>query len=112
MTATSELYLAYTTCASEADAQTLAQGLVQAHLAFCVNIGPSSTSVYPWAGQVQTAEERVLTIKTRADKIEALKAHVGKHHPYEVPELVWVPIDGGLEAYVAWAHEWLSVPST
>lgn len=111
MTARSDLYLAYTTCASEADAQNLAQGLVQAHLAFCVNVGSKSTSVYPWAGQLEAAEERVLTIKTRADKIEALKAYVVEHHPYEVPELLWVPIENGLEAYVAWAHEWLSEPS-
>ncbi len=111
MTEKSDFYLAYTTCSTEAEARALAQGLVQAHLAFCVNIGPKSVSVYPWQGQIEQTDEVVLTIKTRADKIEALTAHVRERHAYEVPELLWVKVEGGLGAYLDWAGEWLSASS-
>lgn len=101
------LFLAQTTCSDPEQAQALAQQLVQAHLAACVNIGPPSRSVYPWAGTIETALEVVLTIKTSKAKIEALKAFIAKHHGYDVPELLLIEVSDGLPAYFRWAKDWL-----
>jgi len=101
------LYVAQTTCASASKAQALAEALVRGHLAACVNIGPPSRSVYPWDGNIEIAEEVVLTIKTSAAKIEALKAFIETHHDYDVPELLLFKINDGLPAYLDWARDWL-----
>ncbi len=107
MDETQALFLAQTTCANQDQAQALAQDLVKAHLAACVNIGPNSRSVYPWDGAVETADEVVLTIKTSKAKIEALKAFIAKHHGYDVPELLLIEVNDGLPAYLNWAKDWL-----
>lgn len=103
----SNLYLAYTSCEDRHQAEVLARGLVSARLAVCVNIGTPSVSIYPWKDALETAEEVVLTIKTAKACIEGLKAYVAAHHPYEVPELLLVPVADGLESYMNWAQDWM-----
>lgn len=103
----SPLLLVHTTCASAADAERLARGLVEARLAACVSIGPQICSVYPWQGKVERQMEVPLLIKTSADSVAALKAFIVEQHAYDVPELLVTPVVDGHEPYLDWAREWL-----
>ncbi|MBZ0070246.1 MAG: divalent-cation tolerance protein CutA [Gammaproteobacteria bacterium] len=80
----------------------LAEGLVADRLAACVNIVPGLTSVYRWQGAVQRDTECLLLIKTRQDRFEALRDVLQARHPYELPEIIAVPVSDGLAAYLAW----------
>jgi periplasmic divalent cation tolerance protein len=83
-------------------AESLADTLVREKLAACVNILPGARSVYEWQGKVEKEEEYVLLIKSRSDRLETLSARLLEEHPYELPELIAVPIDAGLPPYLAW----------
>jgi periplasmic divalent cation tolerance protein len=98
----SPILLCYCTCPDPETARQLAERLVGASLAACVNCLPGVTSVYRWEGKVTTDSETLLLIKTTADRFEALKAGLLEFHPYELPELIAVPIERGHEAYLAW----------
>jgi len=84
------------------DAERIATALVERRLAACVNVVPGVTSVYRWKGDVQRDAELLLVIKTRADRLEELRKVLLSLHPYEVPELVALPIEGGHAAYLEW----------
>jgi periplasmic divalent cation tolerance protein len=86
-------------------AQALAQRLVEAHLAACVNILPPCRSIYRWQGRTEQADEVPLLIKTGAARYAALEQAIRAGHPYELPEIVAVPIDRGLPAYLAWVAQ-------
>lgn len=94
--------LVLTTLADAAQAQALAQKLVDARVAACVSILPPCTSVYRWQGAVETAQETLLFIKTTSSRYAALETLVREHHPYDVPELIALPADRGLPAYLDW----------
>lgn len=81
---------------------TLARALVQARLAACVNVLPPMTSIYRWKGELQQDTECQLVVKTVRPRVDAVRALVRQLHPYELPEFVVVPVDGGDEAYLAW----------
>lgn len=83
----------------------LAEGLVDGRLAACVNIVPGLTSIYRWQGAVQRDAECLLIIKTRQDRFEALRDTLQARHPYELPEIIAVPLSGGLPAYLAWIDD-------
>ncbi len=83
-------------------ARRLADGLVAARLAACVNLLAECTSVYRWKGAVETASEVPVLIKTRAALFPEVEAFILGHHPYEVPEVIAVPVDGGSPAYLQW----------
>lgn len=83
-------------------AQALAAALVEAHLAACVNILAPCTSVYRWNGAIETATEVALLIKTTAARYAALEAAIRARHPYELPEIVAVPVTQGLPGYLDW----------
>ncbi len=85
-----------------ASARTLADALVAARLAACVNILAPCRSVYRWQGQVEDAEEVPVLIKTTTERYAALETAIRQHHPYELPEIVAVPITRGLPDYLAW----------
>ncbi len=85
-----------------AQAEALAQSLVGARLAGCVQVIGPIRSFYRWQGQVERAEEWLCLIKTRADLYPALEEAIRARHPYEVPEILAVPVSAGLEAYLAW----------
>ncbi|MCB1916772.1 MAG: divalent-cation tolerance protein CutA [Rhodocyclaceae bacterium] len=80
----------------------LADGLVQARLAACVNVLPGCTSVYRWQGATECAEEVRLLIKTTQARYAALEARILADHPYELPEIVAVPVTQGLPGYLQW----------
>ena len=89
--------------APDADvARTLADALVGARLAACVNIVPGLTSLYRWEGKVQADAEVLLIAKTTAGRLAALDAHVREHHPYDMPEVLALPTVGGSAAYLKW----------
>ncbi len=83
-------------------ARKLADHLVGQRLAACVNILAPCRSVYRWQGKVEDAEEVPLLIKTTAARYAELEAAIRAQHPYELPEIVAVPISHGLPGYLAW----------
>lgn len=97
--------VALSTVGSAEDAERVARALVERRLAACVNVVAGVVSVYRWKGEVCRDEERLLVIKTRADRLEALREALVELHPYEVPELVSLPITGGHAPYLAWLDE-------
>ena len=104
----SEHYLVLSTVASAEDGERLARTLVEQGVAACVNVVPGLTSFYRWEGKVQRDEERLLVIKTRADRFEDLRRVLVDLHPYEVPELIALPVATGHAPYLAWLDESLS----
>lgn len=83
-------------------ADRIARTLVDERLAACVNILPGITSVYRWEGAVETGEEVLLMAKTMRTRLDALTVRVKQLHPYDVPEVIAVGIEGGLPAYLGW----------
>jgi len=77
-------------------------GMLTARLAACVHIGATVHSLYHWRGQIETAEETPMAIKTRAALYPRLEAAIRAHHPYELPEIVAVPISDALPGYLDW----------
>jgi periplasmic divalent cation tolerance protein len=94
--------LVVTNCPDQAAAEALAAALVEERLAACVNILAPCRSVYRWQGAVETADEVPLLIKTTAARYAALEAGIRARHPYEVPEIIALPIAAGLPAYLQW----------
>lgn len=94
--------LVLTTCAAEADAERLARALLDARLAACVNVVPGVRSFYHWKGDIESAAEFMLIVKTSRDLFPALCVEVEKLHPYEVPELLALPVLAGAENYLSW----------
>ena len=97
-----ERLIVLTTMPDRASAAALAETLVRQHLAACVNIGGEVTSIYPWDGALQQGTEVTLTIKTTRQRYAALEQAIVQHHPYELPEVLAVPISAGLDDYLAW----------
>lgn len=89
-------------CPDEAVATALAETLVRERLAACVTRFPGATSVYEWAGEIRSDPEVVLLIKTTAERLATLSARIEALHPYEVPEVIAVALEGGSERYLAW----------
>jgi len=83
-------------------AEKLADTLVTERLAACVNILPAGRSVYEWQGKVEREAEHVLLIKSRRDRLPTLERRLCELHPYELPELIAVPIKEGLSSYLSW----------
>ena len=79
-------------------------GLVERRIAACVNIGAAVESVYRWAGGVETATETPMLIKTAAGRYADLQAALREHHPYDVPEIIALPVAEGLPAYLDWVE--------
>ncbi len=94
--------LVFCTCPDHDTALRIAKALVDQQLAACVNVVPGLTSVYRWQGQRETAQEVLLLIKTRQAVYPELEAALLALHPYELPEIIAVPIAAGLPAYLSW----------
>jgi len=90
------------TCAKAADAEKLARALVEEKLAACVSVVPRVRSYYRWKGELETADEFLLLIKTSRDLFDALKLELEKLHPFEVPEVLALPVVAGTENYLNW----------
>lgn len=96
--------LVLSTCPDAATAQHIATRLVESKLAACVNILSGLRSVYLWQGRTHDESEVMLLIKTRQDAYERLEATLVALHPYELPEVLAVPILNGLSDYLAWIN--------
>ena len=83
-------------------AEALARELVERRLAACVNVLAACHSIYRWQGELETASEVPLLIKTRSERYAALEAAIRQHHPYELPEIIALPVTAGLPDYLAW----------
>jgi len=92
-------------------AEKMAYFLIEQQLAACVNILPGVTSVYRWQGKVESANETILLIKTTMARYPALETAIKAQHPYELPEIIAVPINAGLPAYLAWVATETSNPA-
>ena len=90
------------TCATEADAERLARALVDGRFAACVNVLPGVRSFYHWKGEIEASQEFLLLVKTSRDLFPALRTEIEKLHPYELPEVVAVPVVEGSDNYLAW----------
>ncbi len=91
-----------TTCPDRECADRLARGLVEKHLAACVNLLPEIGSVYRWQGAVEESRETLLFIKTTATRYAAVEDFIRARHPYELPEVIAVPIERGSGTYISW----------
>ena len=97
-----ETLLVFTNLPDRPSAERLAQSLVERRLAACVNILAPCRSVYRWKGKVENAEEHPMLIKTTRDRYASLEKAIRAGHPYELPEIIAVPLAAGFPAYLDW----------
>ena len=98
----SDVELALVTAPDAETAERIARALVGERLAACVNLVPGLRSIYRWEGRVESEAEVLLVVKTRRDRAGDLEERVLALHPYDVPELLRIPVRGGSEAYLRW----------
>jgi periplasmic divalent cation tolerance protein len=98
-------------CPDEASAARLSMALVEEGLAACVNRLPGVVSNFRWEGRLQEAREILLLAKSTHARLDTLTARVRELHPYELPEVVAVPVLGGLDEYLDWVRASVSGPS-
>ncbi len=91
-----------TTVPDEQTARRIAEALVEARLAACVTALPKATSVYRWQGAIERSDEVQLLIKTELARYNPLEAKLRELHPYDVPELLALPVVAGFADYVDW----------
>jgi periplasmic divalent cation tolerance protein len=99
----------YVTVPDEGTGSRLGRGLVESRLAACVNIVSGLRSIYWWRGEVEEARECLLVIKSRREKLSEIIRFIKMNHPYEVPEIIALPIVGGGEDYLRWIDESVGV---
>jgi len=87
------------------DAERIARALVEQRAAACVSLVPGLVSHYRWKGALEREPETLLVIKTRRDRLEDLRQALLALHPYEVPELLALPVEAGHAPYLAWVDE-------
>lgn len=85
-------------------ARQIGTALVEKQLAACVNVLPGVASIYQWEGQTRQDEEVLALIKTGSGRFEALREEILRLHPYEVPEIIALPVKEGSEAYLSWVR--------
>lgn len=93
-----------TSCPDKEVAELIAHALVKEGLAACVNIIPPMQSLYRWKGKVEQASEQLLIIKSSSARFPAIRDRIQTLHPYELPEIIAVPIADGLPGYLAWLN--------
>lgn len=97
--------VALITCPSEDSATALAERLVADRVVACVNMVPGITSIYRWQGKVCRDKECLLVVKTTSARREGVAAAITALHPYDEPELLFLPIDSGSKTYLNWLIE-------
>jgi periplasmic divalent cation tolerance protein len=100
-----EVILVITNLPDRAGALRLAQALVDRRLAACVNVLAECTSVFRWKGTMEQAPEVPVLIKTRAARYGELEAAIRELHPYELPEIISVPVGQGHAEYLRWVAD-------
>jgi periplasmic divalent cation tolerance protein len=94
--------IALTTLGSLEEAKGLVRRLVDARVVACGTILQGAVSVYRWQGELTESAEVVVLLKTRKERWDQLVEAVKRDHPYEVPELLQIPVEAGLERYLEW----------
>jgi len=105
----SDILLVMTNLPDTATAAKLAQQIIEARLAACVNQLAPCTSIYRWQGKVESATEILLLIKTTPAAYAQLEKLIREVHPYELPEIIAVPVTAGLPAYLDWVNTETSI---
>src|SRR5437899_2253914 len=100
--AMTDALLVFTTLPSADKAAELAKALIEERLAACANLLPAIRSIYRWQGKLQDENEVLVLLKTRAEHLERLKLRILELHPYEVPEVLAVPVEAGYQPYLEW----------
>lgn len=104
----SERIVVLSTVPAREDALRIAAALVERRLAACVSVVPGVESVYRFEGKIERDAELLLVIKTRGERLPALREALLALHPYQVPELLALPVESGSEGYLAWLDESVS----
>lgn len=94
--------ITFCSCPDKDTAEKIARLLVDGALAACVNILPNIRSIYSWQGHTESADEYLLIIKSPQANYQAIETAIHNHHPYELPEIIAVPIERGLPEYINW----------
>ena len=100
----SDHILAITTVGDEPTAVRLAHALLERRLVACVNVVARVRSFYHWKGVIEEADEQLLLMKTREDCFDALRTAFDELHPYDVPEVLALPVDEGFGPYLDWVR--------
>ncbi|MDD2700621.1 MAG: divalent-cation tolerance protein CutA [Sideroxydans sp.] len=101
----SEVLLVVTTLPDRATAERIAEALVTARVAACVNVLAECTSVYRWQEKMERAGEVPMLIKTTRDAYARLEETLRSMHPYDVPEIIALPVAAGLPSYLGWVAQ-------
>ena len=94
-----------TTVASADEAVSLIRTLLDRRLVACGTLLPGARSLYRWEGKVADEQEVVVLLKTRSARLELLETALTEVHPYKLPELLALPVAGGLEKYLEWLND-------
>ena len=95
----------FVTCPNEQVANTISEALVGSGAAACVNIVPGLSSVYRWKGEVCRDQEHLLIVKTDRSRASEVTEILALQHPYDEPELIFLPIESGSEGYLNWMRD-------
>jgi periplasmic divalent cation tolerance protein len=106
-----EILFVLTHCPDEATAERIARALVENRLAACVNRSGPVQSIYRWQGAVEESREVALVIKTTRDCYPAVEQAIRQMHPYELPEIVALPVDAGHAPYLRWIRDSTATPA-
>jgi periplasmic divalent cation tolerance protein len=101
----SEVLLVMSNFSDQSSATTAADALISGNLAACVNILPACTSIYRWEGKIEQASEVTVLIKTTRTVYPQMESALRDLHPYELPEIIAVPVAAGLPAYLNWVTQ-------
>ena len=97
-----EFIVVLITAPSPQVAEELADAVMAQRLAACVNIMPTMRSIFRWNGAIQREQETLLLLKSRAALFNDIVALIAPRHPYDVPEIIALPVQAGLDAYLRW----------
>jgi periplasmic divalent cation tolerance protein len=105
-----EILVLLSTCPDARTAERIARELVEASLVACVNVVPGLRSIYRWNGAVQLDEEVLMILKTPTDRLAAARERLVALHPYDVPEVVALPVVDGHHPYLHWVFDSTRIP--
>jgi periplasmic divalent cation tolerance protein len=99
---TESIRVVLTTAANQEEAERIGRALVEARLAACATIAPRVRSIYWWQGQVESADEALIVLKTDAALLGALEGRLHELHSYQTPEFLVLPVEAASSAYFDW----------
>jgi periplasmic divalent cation tolerance protein len=100
-----KILLALSTFPDAETARRISNQLIEERLAACANIFPTIESIYRWKGKMESGQEMIAFFKTSEDRQSAFQDKLRALHPYEIPEIIFIPIVAGLPEYLGWVAE-------